>query len=334
MKTHENPGKTWLEIDEADGPRRFPLTADHACLIGRSETSTVVLLDDLVSRNHAMIQSLDVGSYALVDLGSVNGTYVGGRRISFPTVLKNGDKITFGRVSLRFCQETPAAPEPPGRDESDIESTNVYRAEKLISVLVVDIRDYTRLAQKLEAGTLSQVVRTFFSEAGKPLLAAGSWAQKYIGDAIMSVWIHDKPGSRPGDEVLAILQALMLVVHIAGRLQEQFGLAEPIRVGAGLNSGPASVGNVGSIASADYTAVGDVVNKAFRLETATKQVHCDLLMGRETVELLLRCQPRVAGLLAEYKLSLKGYEETVPAWGVSFETLDRELGLTAELAGS
>jgi len=317
----------WIELGEADGIRRVPLVADRPCRIGRSKSSAIVLNDEQVSRNHAMIQPLGAGSYALVDLVSVNGTYVGGRRIGLPTVLRSGERITIGRTELRFHQEDPAGPAPE-TDSGELHSTNVYYAEKLITVLVADIRGYTQLAQKLEADALSQLLRTFFSEGGKPLFAAGSWEQKYIGDAVMAVWIHDKPDVLPADELMKILNALMRLADVAAELQHRFGLGDPIRVGAGLNTGRASVGNVGSIAAADYTAVGDVVNKAFRLESATREAHCDLLVGRETLDLLQR-QPEIAELFTEYTVSLKGYEEGATAWGAHFGPLARGLSAAA-----
>jgi len=324
----EDPQTAWLELDESEGPRRFPLRPDRPCRIGRSETGNVVLVDDLVSRNHAIVQCLDAGSFALVDLGSINGTYIEGRRVSVPTVLKDGDRVTIGRSDLRFHQQAPAIPADLVIPVPELEATNVFYSEKLITVLVIDIRDYTGLAQRIDADTLSQIVGSIFREAGKALQTAGAWAQKYIGDAVMAVWIHENRGVDPGTEIAAIVRTLLIIVDLVSQLQQRFGLAAPVRIGAGLNSGPASVGNVGSIAASDYTAVGDVVNKAFRLESATKEVHCDLLMGEETRNLLAG-QPDLLRVLNEFSLRLKGYDQAATAWGTDFGKLPPQPPITA-----
>ncbi|HZL57127.1 MAG TPA: adenylate/guanylate cyclase domain-containing protein, partial [Bryobacteraceae bacterium] len=129
-------------------------------------------------------------------------------------------------------------------------------------------------------------------------------------------------------EIAAIVRTLLIIVDLVSQLQQRFGLAAPVRIGAGLNSGPASVGNVGSIAASDYTAVGDVVNKAFRLESATKEVHCDLLMGEETRNLLAG-QPDLLRVLNEFSLRLKGYDQATTAWGTDFGKLPPQPPITA-----
>lgn len=321
----EEAATAWLELDQPNGLRRFPLDPGRVCRIGRSEAGTVVLADDRVSRNHAMVQSLDAGAFALIDLGSANGTYVDGRRVCAPTVLKDGDCITVGQSNLRFRQSAVAIPaDLPRHGRSDTQSTNIHHAEKLITVLVVDIRDYTKLARKLDAGTLSEVVGTFFRESAKPLIDAGAWAQKYIGDAIMAVWIHENSDSRVGAEILGAAQALVSVAGVADALQNRFSLPTPIRIGAALNSGSASVGNVGGIAADDYTAVGDVVNRAFRLESATKEISCDVLIGEETLTLLPDGSP-IPAVLKACNVSLKGYETASPAWATNFGALSDAL---------
>jgi diguanylate cyclase (GGDEF)-like protein/PAS domain S-box-containing protein len=70
--------------------------------MGRSLDSTVVLSDRWVSRNHAEIQLLDNGSYYLVDLGSGNGSFVNGQRVTMPVRLSNGDLLTIGRTEVEF----------------------------------------------------------------------------------------------------------------------------------------------------------------------------------------------------------------------------------------
>ncbi len=304
---------------EVDGQRRrFPLGAGTVFRIGRSDKNDIVLSDDLASRHHAMLQRSGDGQFYISDLGSSNGTLVNGARITVPVILGNGGHITIGNHEFEFFQEA-AQRATPAEATDEFDSTNILFAEKLITVLVVDIRDFTGLGRRLEAARLSQLVASFFREAGRALKDRGAWEQKYIGDAVMAVWLHgmNAPGRR---EMLAIFEGIRKLSEIAAGLQQQFDLESPVRIGAGLNTGFASIGNVGSIASSDHTALGDVVNKAFRLESASKELNCDLVLGQPTYELLTQgmsstppFQPSVA--------TLKGYDGKVTVYTAQLSSL-------------
>jgi len=108
-------------------------------------------------------------------------------------------------------------------------------------VLVTDVRGFTVLTQQIDQGLLCQVIGTWFREAGPLLTARGSWAQKYIGDAIMSIWVHKKGENT--QEMAQILRALVELVRMTATLQARFGLQVPIRIGAGINTGLAQIGN-------------------------------------------------------------------------------------------
>jgi diguanylate cyclase (GGDEF)-like protein/PAS domain S-box-containing protein len=91
-----------LKIRGTTGHSHITLDAGNAWSLGRSPDSTVVLLDRWVSRNHAEIQRLDNGDYYLVDLGSGNGSFVNGQRVSMPVQLKDGDVLTIGHTEVEF----------------------------------------------------------------------------------------------------------------------------------------------------------------------------------------------------------------------------------------
>ncbi len=91
LVVHEAPRETYITLREG-----------KSWSMGRSLDSTVVLSDRWVSRNHAEIQLLDNGSYYLVDLGSGNGSFVNGQRVTMPVRLSNGDLLTIGRTEVEF----------------------------------------------------------------------------------------------------------------------------------------------------------------------------------------------------------------------------------------
>jgi adenylate cyclase len=298
---------------EVKGQKREVKLAE-VCRVGRDRANDLVLDEESVSRNHALVYSSETGVYYINDLGSSNGTFVNGARISFPTPLKDGDKIVFGSFPIRFRHEQAPA---PARMPAGAAATSVLFAQKLITVLVIDIRGFTVMAQRLDAATIAKITSALFREAGQVLQSRGAWGQKYIGDAVMAVWLHS---DAIASELTNVLAALASLAKIAAGLQGQFGLEFPIRIGAGINSGLGSLGNVGSAAVPDYTALGDAVNRAFRLESATKEVGLDVLIGGETYDLIVPFEG-VRRILQSKPVNLKGYAEPVPAWGARFQDL-------------
>jgi adenylate cyclase len=314
----------YLEV-EIDGTKsRFSIPEDTALRIGRSETVSLVLDDESVSRRHALLQRAEDDQYYITDLGSSNGTYVNQQRVSTPVILQSGDIVSIGSFTLTFCREA----DPQIMASAKSRATNHVFAPKLITVMVADIRDFSLLAQRIDARALSEIVGTLFREAGKVLHDRGTWAQKYIGDAVMAVWVH--PAAEPGiKEFWAIFDALSQVFGIAAGIQESHHLSAPIRLGVGINTGWASVGNVGSIATADYTALGEVVNKAFRLESATRELGCELALGEETYDFLgdLIDAKRI---FSTHSIKLKGYEKPTTAYAASLALLPSLLGSLLE----
>jgi adenylate cyclase len=193
-----------------------------------------------------------------------------------------------------------------------MQSTKAFFAPMLISVLVADIRDFTGMARNMEPRTLSLITGTLFRQAGKALKTRDAWAQKYIGDAVMAVWLHRNSAPASAD-FLHVFEGLSELAAAAANLQESFGLDGPVRLGASVNTGWASVGNVGSIASSDYTALGDVVNQAFRLESATRQLDCDLVLGQGTFDFLKNAID-TQDFFQPSTVKLKGYDEPTQAY--------------------
>ena len=199
------------------------------------------------------------------------------------------------------------------------DETVVEFVQKLITVLVLDIRDFTGLSRRLPAERLSEVISTLMRESGVVLSEQNAWGQKYIGDAVMAIWLH--PGSQPAlADLLPVFRSLEGIVGIASRLQATLGLDEPIRVGAGINTGTACIGNMGSGASSDYTALSDTVNLAFRLEAATKEIEGDIALGARVYE-CLAAGADVSDLFQYQQVSLKGYKELKPAYGTHQSSL-------------
>ena len=178
---------------------------------------------------------------------------------------------------------------------------------RLISVLVLDIRDYTALSRELGESTTSQIMGSVFRAAGQVLADSGSYAQKYIGDAVMSIWVHQ--GTRPGAaDLRSVFGALCDLAQIVDGIHREFSLAAPVRFGAGVNCGVAALGNMGSSNLADHTAMGECVNKTFRLESASKLVGCPVLIGQDAYA-FLDAVPQLRSAFRPTLTELRGYPQ-------------------------
>jgi adenylate cyclase len=316
----------------SDEPRLIITDAEgqeSTCLLGRAVTwkigrgpnNNVVLDDHAASRRHAIIQRTEMGDYYLMDVGSQNGTFLGSRRVGTPILLNDGDEITVGAHKLKFLNPTPPiAGEAHTLNQEDPTGTNVIFAERLVTVLVVDIRGFTQLTQQVGQDVLCKFITRWFSDASGIFRGHGSWALKYIGDAVMGAWLHD-----PGKESEPVLAALAAVSEFAAKsCAVRYSLSFPVRFGAGVNTGLASVGNAGSGDQTEFTAFGDAVNAAFRIEAVTREIGTDVAIGQRSAE-LLGGDLFMRRSFQDHLLTMKGYDRPASVWAGSFDDLRKFL---------
>lgn len=315
-----DPGRTYVDVVIDGEDRTFDLTDLPTLSIGRSPQATVVLTDDPnVSRKHALVQREPSGEYYLSDLGSRNGTTRNGLPVTAPTRLQDGDSFTIGSHRFVFHQAVAHTAEV----EDVGATTDMMVVERMISILVLDIRNYTVLARELGEARVSELMNRLFRDAGQLLKLKGSWAQKYIGDAVMAFWVHYESESESApNEITAAFASVSEMASLIAGLGKEFELARPLAFGVGINSGLAVTGNMGSVGASDHTAMGDAVNKAFRLETATKEVGREILIGPATYALL---PGRARDLFSTHTVDLKGYDAPQQAHGLALSELPRLL---------
>lgn len=312
----------YVVLNTESGNRQLSLAGNNCWTVGRSDDNNLVLPDRWISRNHAMIQVMETGEFYLIDLGSRNGSFVNGRRVSVPVTLRDGDHLTFGQTELQFyCpgNTTAALVHPHGGTE--LTATATLHLRRLISVMVVDIRDFTVMTRQIDEKVLSESIGTWFRCAGEIIGRYGSWVDKYIGDAVMAVWIHGAEAVDP-QEMRNIMQAIDALAKMTSQLHKQFPLPFPLRIGAGLNTGYAMVGNTGTGDRPDYTAIGDTVNSAFRFESSTKQLGLDVAIGETTYNYLAR-MAGTDGFFHRYTVNMKGYETPIVTYATTFSDLER-----------
>lgn len=329
MVTAQSTPHLILKADS--GSRYLSLVGSSCWTVGRGDDNNFVLPDRWISRNHAMLQRMETGEFYLIDLGSRNGSFVNGRRVSVPVTLQNGDRLTFGQTELEFYAPNVehVVDSSINVDSQEFTATATLHVRRLISVLVVDIRNFTVMTRQIDEKVLSEVIGTWFRCAGDIIREYGSWVDKYIGDAVMAVWIHGAQGVSH-EEMVRIAQALNALHKMTSRLHERYPLPFPLRIGAGLNTGYAMVGNTGTGDRPDYTALGDTVNAAFRLESSTKQIGTDVALGETTFQYLTKSGVGI-DLFEEQTVILKGYDIPTITYAGTFDDLESFLNTIGEV---
>jgi adenylate cyclase len=162
-------------------------------------------------------------------------------------------------------------------------------------------------------------MRNWYRNAGAIVRQRGSWVDKYIGDAVMALWFHNVDTVNK-QEMMNILMALNDIDRMTRNLSQQYPLPFELKVGAGVNTGYATIGNAGSGEQPEYTALGDTVNAAFRLEAITKEIGAEIAVGSATYRYLspLLGKHRV---FKECSVDLKGYDAPATVHATNFGPL-------------
>jgi adenylate cyclase len=179
-----------------------------------------------------------------------------------------------------------------------------------VTVLFADIRNFTTISENLSPHEVVELLNAYFSSICEPILEQGGTVDKFMGDAVMAMF--GAPAPLPDHAQRALAAALAM----ADRAQEfrtwmaqRFsgrGLPE-FRIGIGLHTGEAVVGNIGSPRRLEYTSIGDTVNIASRLESLTKELGWAVIASAPTIE----AAGAAVKTRGEMEARLKGREKAV-----------------------
>lgn len=194
------------------------------------------------------------------------------------------------------------------------EEVRVGGVRKDVTLMFVDIRGFTTLSEKIEPEEVIQILNEYLDLATQSVFAEEGTIDKFMGDGVMAIF--GAPLALENHPVRAVKAALLLRDQeeaMGDQLMEKYG--RKVRFGVGINSGYAVIGNIGSEDRLDYTAIGDTVNLAARLESNAKPGQ--VLISPDTYD-------RVKDQFICEKLEpikVKGKEHPVQIYGVTKEII-------------
>jgi adenylate cyclase len=177
--------------------------------------------------------------------------------------------------------------------------------KRTCTFLFTDVRGFTNLSEKLSPEEVTEIMNKVLTVQVQCIQAHGGMVDKFIGDACMAIFNAPLDIDEHEKRAVACARDMRTAIRM---LQKE--LPEPIAIGIGVNTGEAVIGNMGSDTRFDYSAIGDAVNTAARLESATKEVGVDILLGESTAKKVLFD----ATLLAPIKV--KGKEKALKVYTI------------------
>lgn len=285
------------------------LLVDGRIVLGRGEAD-VTIDDPQISRRHAIVRPVG-GGLEVEDLGSLNGTWVNGERITSMRVLLPGDVLRLGETTVEVeaeRRETPtvAAPEPasPSGERQRTPSGDELRP---VTALFADIVGSTALGERLAPYELKELIGSSVTRMSREVERFGGHVQAYMGDGIAVYFgvpaVHEDDPERAAWAGLAILDTIR---DYAEEVERTWGIAN-FSARVGINTGQVAVGLVGA-AEPQSVSVGDTTNVASRLESAAEPG--TIAVGEATAKALIH--RFVLEPLGE--VAVRGRERPVPAW--------------------
>jgi adenylate cyclase len=279
--------------------------------IGRSEGNDIVLPFKWVSRQHAILQKEQSGALICIDLGSTNGTFINTKRVITPTPIYSGDLLAIGETTMVIYQETPSQKRI---DKAIEEQTVSYSRKERVTILVTDIHGYTGLVESVGDQCITELLQNWAPGVNTIISEHEGMVDKFLGDAVMAVWI----GGETCHNVRQALAAALAIDLLTRKLGIKTpGIGRELTTGSAINTGDAFIGNIGSHGRRDFTAIGDMINVAFRLQGLTTLTRMDFLLGEDAA---IHVQDK--GLALQHSRHLvKGREDEVSVYGGKFTDL-------------
>jgi adenylate cyclase len=204
--------------------------------------------------------------------------------VVFQYLLEQFERLRMRNLLGRYVSENVA--KKISEDQRSFED-RVKGLKQPVTILFSDIRGFTSMTESTDPDKLVAQLNEYFLEMVGMVMKEGGTLQKFIGDAILAAWGDTHSEGIGADAERAVRAALQMRVALV-KLNEAW-VKNPDRkklfTGIGVNHGEVIVGEIGHPQRMEFTVLGDGVNLAARLESATKQFHADILIGEEAEKL-------------------------------------------------
>lgn len=183
-------------------------------------------------------------------------------------------KVGFARYVSQYALEELLKMDQP---------VSLVGERKKVTLLFSDIRHFTGLAEELPPEEVLKLLNEYFTEMIEVIFNYGGTLDKFMGDGMMVEF--GAPLEDPQQELHAVLAAIHMQIHL-DKLCDKWEKEgkQKLSMGIGIHTGLAVLGNIGSELRMEYTAIGDTVNVASRLEAFTKQVEKPIILSKEVYE--------------------------------------------------
>jgi adenylate cyclase len=272
-----------------------------------------------------IVAIIAVAWFAFTERGwQIDATFpVFGAVLVYGTMVYSQFALTEGeRKQLRRAFGYYVAPELLTRIEKSADHLRLGGEARQITVMFSDMRNFTSFTEKHTPEETFAMLNTMFGALGDEIVTRSGTIDKFIGDAIMAFW--NAPLDVAAHPRLACEAALGMRRRMA-ELNAREGLGD-IRIGIGLSTGDALVGNMGLESRFDYSAIGDTVNVASRVEGESKAVGFDIVASESTRAAV----PEFAWLPAG-SVQLKGKAERLPIYVLVGDAAVAQSGVFLEL---
>lgn len=219
--------------------------------------------------------------------------------VSFPIILT---LLTYGAVTVpvlvstdrrqRFIRNAFAhyLAEPVlARLERNPDALKLEGEKRTITILFMDVRGFTRRSEHMQPTEAVDLLNTLLDPLSEAVLAEEGTIDKFMGDGLMAFW--NAPLDQTDHAARAVRAAQAMVKVVEALNAKNSADQEPLAIGVGLNTGDAFVGNMGSKRRFAYSAIGDPVNLAARVEALAGSQNEPLLITAETLEQAAQSQP-------------------------------------------
>ncbi len=155
--------------------------------------------------------------------------------------------------------------------------------ERQVAVLFADIRGFTQMTERMLPYDVVFLLNRYFTAMGQAIESVDGRIDKFIGDGLMAVFGIAGTPEDACRRALAAARAMSESLTLLNRSLDADGIG-PLRIGIGIDAGPAIVGEIGYGGAMSATAIGDTVNTASRLEALTKEHACQLIVSDTVVD--------------------------------------------------